>query len=222
VETDTLSSIENAIGSRFNDTIHRDDGNNVLDGGTDGSDQIFGGLGSDTVSYATSARAVLINLPGQVTSDGINTDTLSSVESAIGSQFADSIIGTAGANALNGGAGNDTITGGLGNDLITGGRGNDVLDGGGDNDIFVFENASFPTSLAALYSGNDAISSFEKIAGAAGDQVQLQAPGSGSWSVVESSGNTVFTLVVLGSPVATVTVTGVTGMANGDDYLVFA
>jgi hypothetical protein len=32
----------------------------------------------------------------------------------------------------------------------------------------------------------------------------------------------VFTLVVLGSPVATVTVTGVTGMANGDDYLVFA
>jgi Ca2+-binding RTX toxin-like protein len=152
VETDTLSSIENAIGSRFNDTIHGDDGNNVLDGGTDGSDQIFGGLGSDTVSYATSARAVLINLPGQVTSDGINTDTLSSIESAIGSQFADSIIGTAGANALNGGAGNDTITGGLGNDLITGGRGNDVLDGGGDNDIFVFENASFPTSLAALYS----------------------------------------------------------------------
>src|SRR5215211_3382413 len=215
VETDTLSSIENAIGSRFNDTIHGDDGNNVLDGGTDGSDQIFGGLGSDTVSYATSARAVLINLPGQVTSDGINTDTLSSIESAIGSQFADSIIGTAGANALNGGAGNDTITGGLGNDLITGGRGNDVLDGGGNNDIFVFENASFPTSLAALYSGNDAISSFEKIAGAAGDQVQLQAPGSGSWSVVESSGNTVFTLVVLGSPVATVTVTGVTGMANG-------
>ena len=97
-----------------------------------------------------------------------------------------------------------------------------MLDGGGDNDIFVFENASFPTSLAALYSGNDAISSFEKIAGAAGDQVQLQTPGSGSWSVVESSGNTVFTLVVLGSPVATVTVTGVTGMANGDDYLVFA
>ena len=41
----------------------------------------------DTVSYATSPRAVLINLADQVTTDGINHDKLSSIESAIGSAF---------------------------------------------------------------------------------------------------------------------------------------
>jgi hypothetical protein len=219
VDTDSLSSIENAIGSRFNDSIYGNDGDNVLDGGADGSDQIFGGLGSDTVSYATSARAVLINLPGQITTDGINNDTLSSIENATGSQFSDHIFGTAAGNTLNGGAGYDTINGGLGNDVINGGRGNDVMDGGADNDIFFFENASFPTSLADLYSGNDTINGFEKIAGAAGDQLQLQTPSSGIWSAAEAAGNTVFTLNVFGGAVATVTVTGVVGMVNGDDYL---
>jgi hypothetical protein len=41
----------------------------------------------DTVSYATSPRAVLINLADQVTTDGIKHDKLSSIESAIGSAF---------------------------------------------------------------------------------------------------------------------------------------
>src|SRR5215204_6213755 len=98
IDTDTLSSIENAVGSAFNDTIIGDAGANVLDGGREGSDQIFGAGGLDTVSYATSARAVLINLAGQVTADGINTDTLSSIENAIGSAFDDTIIGDAGPN----------------------------------------------------------------------------------------------------------------------------
>jgi Ca2+-binding RTX toxin-like protein len=219
VDTDTLSSIENAIGSRFNDTIHGNDGDNVLDGGAEGSDQIFGGLGSDTMSYAASARSVLINLPGQVTADGVYTDTLSSIENATGSQFNDQIIGTAAANTLNGGAGSDTINGGSGNDFINGGRGNDVMDGGANNDIFFFENASFPTARADLYSGNDIINGFEKLAGAAGDQLQLQTPSSGIWSAAEAGGSTVFTLKVFSITVATVTVTGVTGMVNGDDYL---
>src|SRR5215207_9924597 len=69
IDTDVLSSIENAVGSAFNDTIIGDAGANVLDGGREGSDQIFGGGGLDTVSYAVSPRAVLINLPGQVTAD---------------------------------------------------------------------------------------------------------------------------------------------------------
>jgi hypothetical protein len=110
VDTDSLSSIENAIGSRFNDTIHGDGGDNVLDGGVEGSDQIFGGPGVDTVSYATSPRAVLINLAGQVTSDGINTDTLSSIEDAIGSGFSDTFVSSDGTNRIDGSAGTDTVS----------------------------------------------------------------------------------------------------------------
>ena len=36
----------------------------------------------DTVSHAFAVRAQLINLTGQVTTDGIETDTLSSIENA--------------------------------------------------------------------------------------------------------------------------------------------
>jgi Ca2+-binding RTX toxin-like protein len=92
--TDTLSSIENAIGSRFDDDVYGNDVDNVLDGGSGGSDQIFGGGGADTVSLAFAVRAQLINLTGQVTTDGIETDTLSSIENAIGSRFADDIFGS--------------------------------------------------------------------------------------------------------------------------------
>jgi Ca2+-binding RTX toxin-like protein len=114
VDTDTLSSIENALGSRFNDTIYGNNLDNVLDGGVEGSDQIFGGLGIDTVSYATSPRAVLINLADQVSADGMNNDTLASIENAIGSAFGDTIISGAGASVLEGRGGNDTFCSGAG------------------------------------------------------------------------------------------------------------
>ena len=96
---------------------------NVLDGGVDGSDQIFGGLGSDTVSYATSSRGVLINLAGQVTADGINTDALSSIENAVGSRLNDTVLGSATGNVLDGGAGADLSTGSGGDDTFVFRRG---------------------------------------------------------------------------------------------------
>ena len=58
-------------------------GNDVLDGGPEGSYWLDGGTEIDIASYASSPRAVLINLPGQVTADGINTDTLVSIENAM-------------------------------------------------------------------------------------------------------------------------------------------
>ena len=56
-EGDVLSSIENVIGSSFNDTLTGDTADNVIDGadgadqidGGDGNDTIFGGAGDDTV-----------------------------------------------------------------------------------------------------------------------------------------------------------------------------
>ena len=110
VDSDTLSSIENAIGSAFDDMIIGDAGPNVLDGGLEGSDRIFGGGDLDTVSYAASPRAVLINLHGQATADGINTDTLSSIENAIGSGFDDVIVSSDAANRIDGRGGSDTVS----------------------------------------------------------------------------------------------------------------
>ena len=97
--TDTLLSIENAIGSAFGDIIVSSDAANRIDGRG----------GSDTVSYDLSARGQLINLAGGAATDGIVTDTFSSIENAIGTQFADRMVAGADANRLEGRGGNDTF-----------------------------------------------------------------------------------------------------------------
>ena len=108
-EGDTLISIENAIGTGFNDTIFGTTGDNVLDGGAGGADQINGYTGSDTVSYARAGRGVTIDLAAGTGADGVDTDTLISLENAIGSDFDDRLVGTAADNLFTGGGGHDTF-----------------------------------------------------------------------------------------------------------------
>jgi Ca2+-binding RTX toxin-like protein len=66
---------------------------------------------------------VTLATPG-VAQNTINagTDTLTSIENLVGSDFNDTLTGDAGANKLEGGVGNDTLNGGLGNDTLDGGR----------------------------------------------------------------------------------------------------
>ena len=150
VANDTLSSIENAIGSSNNDSIYGDAGNNVLDGGNGGTDLIDGDAGSDTVSYASSNLGVIIDLGGQITWDGVANDTLSSIENATGSSKDNSIYGDAGNNVLDGGAGIDFLTGDAG------------------NDTFVFHRGE---------AGGDTIADFAGNGAAAGDQLQFSGYG---------------------------------------------
>jgi Ca2+-binding RTX toxin-like protein len=99
---DTLSSIENADGSAFDDVIGGDNGGNRLFGGK-GNDFIDGGGGNDTV----------------IGGDG--NDTLKGgTGNDLVTEFA-----TYGNNKLEGGAGNDTLVGGWGRDTMTGGDGAD-------------------------------------------------------------------------------------------------
>src|SRR5215218_9108070 len=126
--TDTLLSIENAIGSAFGDVIVSSDAANRIDGRG----------GSDTVSYDLSARGQLINLAGGAATDGIVTDTFSSIENAIGTQFADRIVAGADANRLEGRGGNDTFVfqrGQANGDTVTDFAGNGA--GAGDTLEFV-------------------------------------------------------------------------------------
>jgi len=125
--SDRLTSIENAIGSRFNDRLWGDHGANVLDGGSGGADELLGFGGLDTVSYASSERSVIIDLQAQATWDGVEGDTLGSIENAIGSALADRLWGDQGANVLDGGDGADILEGGAGADLLTAGLGLDTV-----------------------------------------------------------------------------------------------
>lgn len=98
---------------------------------------------NDTVTYATAASAVTVNLnvTTQQNTGGSGLDTLSKVENLIGSAFNDNLTGNTANNVLVGNAGNDTLAGWSGADTMLGGTGNDtfLVENAGD---VVFEKAS--------------------------------------------------------------------------------
>ncbi len=129
---DSLTGIENLTGSSLADRLTGDSGDNVLTG-NGGADILEGGLGNDTltgntVSYASAAGAVTVNLAtvGPQDTGAAGLDTISAL-SVIGSAFADTLTGNSNGNTLDGGAGADTMTGGLGNDTYVVDDPNDVV-----------------------------------------------------------------------------------------------
>jgi Ca2+-binding RTX toxin-like protein len=115
------------------------------------NEEIHGGSGTDTVSYAlrTSSAPVTVTVGAGVDdgdTGGTEKDNIfDDVETLFGSDGDDVVTagglamtlnGGKGADTLTGGAGNDTINGDVGADIIAGKAGNDVLNGGDDNDTF--------------------------------------------------------------------------------------
>ncbi|MEY4980083.1 MAG: hypothetical protein RLZZ352_2353 [Pseudomonadota bacterium] len=98
---DRLISIENLVGSAFNDSLAGDIGANQLEAG-DGNDTLDGAAGNDTLIGGNGA-------------DGMT-----------GGAGNDRFEGGDGNDTLEGGAGNDTLIGGSGGDVMSGGEGNDV------------------------------------------------------------------------------------------------
>ncbi len=168
---DTLASIENLIGSSFNDTFIGDAGSNRLEGsagndtlkgadgadtllGGDGDDLLEGGLGDDQLiggagtndkaDYRAAASAVTVNLSILTAQNtgGAGTDTLSGIEQVLGSAFNDTLTGDGLTNTLDGKAGNDVLKGGSGGDILIGGAGADALDGGSDLDYASYISAT--------------------------------------------------------------------------------
>jgi Ca2+-binding RTX toxin-like protein len=159
---DTLSGIENLVGSDFDDVLTGDSGNNMIVGGA-GNDVINGVGGVDTISYLTAAAAVSVNLSnaGVNATGGAGNDTLTNFENIIGSNL------------------NDILTGDGASNTIEGGLGNDTLDGNGGLDTVSYENASGGVSVnisgvavsgivantSSGSAGNDLLSNFENITG---------------------------------------------------------
>jgi Ca2+-binding RTX toxin-like protein len=174
---DTLESIENVIGTDFDDVIVLSDSSGSADG-RDGNDTITGGAGNDTlrggagndtiaggggfniVSYAdeTSAvsstvKGVVVNLAtGAATDNWGNTDHISAVQEVIGSPHADTLIG--------GNAANDAL------EVFVGGAGADSIDGGSgwDRVLYTGSPAAITASLATG-TVSDGYGSIDKLAG---------------------------------------------------------
>ena len=108
---DTLISIENIIGSAYNDILTGSAVANIMTGGA-GADKMDGVAGVDTVSYADSNAAVNVNLAVTTAQTGgyAQGDTLFNIENIIGSAYDDALAGSSVANKIDGGAGADTVS----------------------------------------------------------------------------------------------------------------
>lgn len=136
------------VGNDGDDELIGGAGDDILAGGR-GADRFDGGEGLDTVAFGDLSLGVQLDMQvGTVL--GAGTGTITRVENAIGSAWADTLRGDAGANSLFGAAGTDTLDGRDGDDLLSGDGGNDFLAGGGGADTFVFE----------VGGGNDVITDF--------------------------------------------------------------
>ena len=119
-------------GHAGNDTLRGEGGSDVLDGGA-GNDLLDGGDGIDLARFGGSV-AVTVDLVAGTAKRGSETDTLSSIQGAIGSSAGDSFKGDGGPNWFQGG-GRDVATGGAARDLYDFDRVQDSLPGAANRDV---------------------------------------------------------------------------------------
>ena len=160
---DTFISIENVVGSGFDDSLTGDTednrlsgagGNDTLDGGagddlleggqgddtiiaSDDADVIDGGADRDTVDYSSLAGVTSINMTLNGAFDTtvtVNGGTDDTIRNI------ENVIGTSGSDSLNGDIFANTLDGSAGDDVIRGGAGADILDGGAGNDQLRFDD----------------------------------------------------------------------------------
>lgn len=168
---DTLISIENVIGSGFDDLILGSNPNNLLRGG-DGADELFGGAGNHTLLGEAGDDPGLFGGSGNGTvkggagHDGLygeSETTFSSSESrktsSVSTAFTATAAGSASLHGIEhlfsgesigdpienhrfaGNGGANILAGGSGDDRLSGRGGNDTLIGLDGADRFVFESA---------------------------------------------------------------------------------
>ncbi len=165
---DTLSSIENLIGSIHDDVLIGDAGVNRLDGGA-GDDHLMGGGDADTLNGDAGDDTLYGGTGDDTLYGGDGIDTLN------GGDGDDVLFGDAGDDTLNGGDGNDWLIGGADNDTFIGGAGNDTLIGGAGTDTASYENA---TEVAPYIVAADAVNRLATaVAGVTGVYVNLNKVG---------------------------------------------
>jgi len=201
--TDTLTSIENLIGSGFNDNLAGNAGANLLEGlagndmlnGGAGNDTLLGGAGNDTLVGGAGADA-LIGGDGFDTaaywsaSAGVAVDlaTGGTGGEAAGDTYSSMLEGRAGNDWLVGGLGNDTLLGEAGNDTLVGGEGADALIGGDGFDTAAYwsAKAGVVVNLATGGTGGEAAGdTYSSIERVVGSQFNDRITGDASDNVLE-------------------------------------
>ncbi len=155
-QVQSITDVENLIGTDFNDGLFGNNEVNVISagGGNDvvhgfgGGDFLAGGDGLDTILFSAAPVGVTVDLNSQVSAEafeaiaangsgptassgGAGQDVLSGFENVTGSATGDDvIIGDGVANTILGQGGDDILIGGGGNDVLRGASGEDLINGG--------------------------------------------------------------------------------------------
>lgn len=151
-EGDTYRSIENLVGTIYDDTLIGNARANKLSGaegsdilvGDKGADILKGGEGDDYASYRTTIAVNGIGVVASLADPSLNRgdakgDKYDSIEGLIGSSGNDTLTGDSHDNTIYGAAGDDVIDGGGGNDELWGDSEEFGTDG---SDTFVFNGPS--------------------------------------------------------------------------------
>src|SRR4051794_35327070 len=122
---------DSLTGSAGDDELFGKAGNDALNPGAGTDDDLSGGDGTDTVTYADRTVALNISLDNAANdaAAGEKDNVESDIENVTSGSGNDTITGNGSANGLNGGAGNDTINGAGANDTLTGAAGGDTPNG---------------------------------------------------------------------------------------------
>jgi Ca2+-binding RTX toxin-like protein len=147
-----LGGIDVLMGGAGTDRLYGGDQDDTLFGGI-GNDYLNGGNGLDTVSYADADRGASVTVhlsdypwSGAAPNTAVvhtaitETDTLVSVENAIGTSYNDLFYGSQQANVFDGSVGDDLLFGHGGDDTLLGGEGDDQLSGGQGADQLIGGN----------------------------------------------------------------------------------
>ncbi|MEF8707535.1 MAG: hypothetical protein V5B38_01060 [Candidatus Accumulibacter propinquus] len=169
--SDTLISIENLIGSGFNDSLVGNTANNVLDGGA-GSDFLNGATGADTMIGGDGTDSYCVDHAGDLVSE--SNGSLATGGNDIAYSYVSAYTLTANVERLRLMlAGASTGTGNALDNTLYAGDGNNVLDGAAGNDTvsYAFAAAGVTVSLASAGaqatggSGSDTLISIENLIG---------------------------------------------------------
>jgi Ca2+-binding RTX toxin-like protein len=171
------ASADHLEGGPGNDTLTGKNGDDVLLGGdgndtfiatgvfeTDGADQMVGGDGIDSVTYASRASDpsspsfILVTLDGLADdgdSAGEGDNVGADIENVTGGQADDVLVGSPANNRLKGGLGNDELFGGAGTDTLEGEDGDDFLQG--DAGTNILRGGAGDDTLVGSLAGKDTL-----------------------------------------------------------------